>query len=65
MPNRSLVTIMAMAETGTIFSGFGGAECSGLNPCVLSMNRPQTIDGRFAPDLATLIYPPRGRAELA
>lgn len=46
-PSGSTVTLTATPESTSTFSGWTGA-CTGTGPCVLSMNRTQTVGAGFA-----------------
>ncbi len=52
--NGALATIVGIAESESTFDGFAGAGCTGLNPCVVSMNQSLAIDARFSPELVRL-----------
>ncbi len=43
------ITLRAMPDAGTVFAGWGGQGCSGLDACTVSMDQPRTLTATFEP----------------
>lgn len=48
---NTVVTLTATADTGSVFTGWNGAGCSGTDTCVVTMNAAQSVTATF-----TLLY---------
>lgn len=46
-PTGSSVTLTAVADTGSTFSGWSGAGCSGTGTCTVNMTAAQTVSAGF------------------
>ncbi|MDA1304521.1 MAG: DNRLRE domain-containing protein [Nitrospirae bacterium] len=44
------VTLQASADTGSVFTGWSGAGCSGSGDCVLAMDQARTVTATFGPE---------------
>src|SRR5207247_1582297 len=54
------VTLTAMPASGSVFSGWSGAGCSGTGTCVVTMSAAQAVTASFT-QMYTLIVTPAGR----
>jgi hypothetical protein len=52
-PSGSAVTLTALPNSGSSFSGWSGGICSGTGTCTLSMSTDATITAAFAPEACT------------
>ncbi len=46
-PQDTAVTLTAQADPGSVFMGWSGAGCSGMEPCVVPMTQPQNVTATF------------------
>ena len=54
-PIGSTITLSAAPATGSTFTGWSGAGCSGTGSCIVAMNVDQTVTANFAtPNTSTL-----------
>lgn len=51
--NGSIVTLTAEAASGSTFSGWSGANCSGTGPCVVTMTQARSVTATFAGAMAS------------
>jgi photosystem II stability/assembly factor-like uncharacterized protein len=42
------VTLTALADAGSVFTGWSGGGCSGTGPCTITLNSDTTIEASFA-----------------
>ena len=47
--NGTAVTLTALPNAGSTFSGWSGGGCAGMSTCVVSMNKGTTVVADFAP----------------
>ena len=44
---RTSVTLTAIADTGSTFSGWNGGNCSGTSTCTVTMDADKTVSAVF------------------
>jgi len=57
------VTLTAGAATGSTFTGWSGAECSGPGPCVVSIDRARSVTADLTAGTTPPASPPSPPAE--
>ncbi len=53
-PGGSVVSLTAVASSGSTFSGWSGGNCSGSGSCSVTLSGPTTVTATFALQTATL-----------
>jgi hypothetical protein len=59
------VTLSAIPDTGSVFSGWSGGGCSGTGSCTVTMNSDQAVTATFVPATHTLTVSPNSSGSVS